>query len=98
MGGPLGDVGRTTAALNLREQPNTSARVLLVMPAGVTVQVGDQVNNGFRLVSYNGTSDWAFASYLAQPSRAARGGRAELARPAASCHIPSMAYVRVIWA
>ena len=64
-GGPGPVFKRTTVALNLREQPSTSARVLLVMPAGVTVQVGDQANNGFRLVSYNGTSGWAFESYLA---------------------------------
>ncbi len=64
-GGPGPIFKRTTVALNLREQPSLSARVLLVMPAGVTVQIGDQVSNGFRLISYNGNTGWAYEAYLA---------------------------------
>ncbi len=55
----------TTVALNLREQPSTSARVLLVMPAGATVRISDQLSNGFRQVTYNGTTGWAYEAYLA---------------------------------
>lgn len=62
--GPGNIVGRTTDALNLREQPNASARVLLVIPAGASVNLGDQFANGYRHVTYNGTSGWAYNAYL----------------------------------
>lgn len=54
----------TTAALNLRAEPSTSARVLLVMPSGARVQLLDGYSNGFRKVSYNGTVGWAATAYL----------------------------------
>jgi len=63
-GGPPNNVGRTTDALNLREQPNSTARVLLVIPAGASVNLGDQFANGYRAVTYNGTSGWAYNAYL----------------------------------
>ena len=54
----------TTAALNLRAEPSLSARVLLVMPAGSRVGLGSGWANGFRQVTYNGTTGWAHTDYL----------------------------------
>ncbi len=62
--GPVAGYGRTTAALNLREQPNLSARVLLVIPEGAEIRLGDQFSNGFRSVTYQGTSGWASTAYI----------------------------------
>lgn len=54
----------TTAALNLRAEASTSAKVLLVMPSGARVRLLDGYANGFRKVSYAGTTGWAFTAYL----------------------------------
>jgi uncharacterized protein YraI len=61
---PVWGVGHTTSNLNLRSQPNTSSQILLVIPAGVTVDVGNQRTNGYVWASYNGTSGWAYEAYL----------------------------------
>ncbi|MDP9369567.1 MAG: SH3 domain-containing protein, partial [Chloroflexota bacterium] len=61
---PSSAYAETTAALNLREQPNTGARVLLVMPAGAEVRLTDERSNGFRKVTYQSTTGWAFEQYL----------------------------------
>ncbi len=55
----------TTVDLNLRAEPSTSAKVLLVMPAGSKVRSTDQLANGFRQVVFNGTTGWAWNGYLA---------------------------------
>jgi uncharacterized protein YraI len=55
---------RTIAALNLRAQPSTSAKILLVMPKGAVVTNGYQEQNGFIWVTYQGTPGWAHGSYL----------------------------------
>jgi len=62
--GPQAEYLTTTADLNLRAGPSTADRVLTVMPSGVSVQVGDQFANGYRLVTYNGVSGWAAVAYL----------------------------------
>ena len=54
----------TTAGLNLRSNPNMSATVLLVIPAGATVTVTGGGQNGFLPVSYSGRTGWASANYL----------------------------------
>ncbi len=54
----------TTAALNLRAEPSTSARILTVMPSGARVKLLDGYSNGFRKVSYNGLIGWAYTAYL----------------------------------
>jgi uncharacterized protein YraI len=54
----------TTAALNLREDPSTSARIYLVIPEGSDVRAGDVVANGFRQVTYKGTTGWAHTGFL----------------------------------
>ncbi len=64
-GGQQPGTAKTTTSLNLRAQPSTSAKILLVMPAGATVSVTDELSNGFRKVAYNGTTGWAFNEYLA---------------------------------
>lgn len=53
-----------TDRLNLRAGPNTSSQVLAVIPAGGVVTLTGQSSNGFRSVSYNGISGWAFEAYL----------------------------------
>src|SRR5262245_59337984 len=55
---------RTTTPLNLRAEPSLSAKVLLIMPAQAVVRDGDDAQNGFRQVEYNGTAGWAFMDYL----------------------------------
>jgi uncharacterized protein YraI len=61
----VGDYYRTTARLNLRAQPSTSAKILLVMPENALVQQVAASQNGFRKVAYQGTSGWAHGDYLA---------------------------------
>jgi uncharacterized protein YgiM (DUF1202 family) len=63
-GNPTGETFTTTANLNLRAEPNTGARVKLVIPSGATVKALAGVANGWREVSYGGTSGWAATSYL----------------------------------
>jgi uncharacterized protein YraI len=68
--GPPGDgaydpsYATTTAALNLRAEPSTSAKILAVMRKGSKVQRSDQGANGFAYVGYNGTWGWAWMEYL----------------------------------
>ena len=54
----------TTVDLNLRAEPSTSAKVLLVMRAGAQVRATDQLANGFRMVVHNGVTGWAYDTYL----------------------------------
>jgi uncharacterized protein YraI len=54
----------TTANLNLRAEPSTSAKVLLVMPSGATVTALAGTASGWRQVSYKGTTGWAATAYL----------------------------------
>jgi uncharacterized protein YraI len=55
----------TTSNLNLREQPNTGAKIILVIPMGAKLTAYEDTENGFRRVSYNGKSGWAYEAYLA---------------------------------
>lgn len=59
-----GETFTTTTRLNLRAEPTTSAKVLLVMPQGATVKALAGNSNGFRQVSHNGTAGWAATAYL----------------------------------
>jgi mannosyl-glycoprotein endo-beta-N-acetylglucosaminidase len=54
----------TTANLNLRAEPSTSAKVLLVMPSGAKVTALAGTASGWRQVSYNGVTGWASTAYL----------------------------------
>jgi uncharacterized protein YraI len=60
-----GDNATTTSRLNLRAQPNLGAEVLLVIPDGASVLINDDEENGFRYVTYNGVTGWAWEAYLA---------------------------------
>jgi uncharacterized protein YgiM (DUF1202 family) len=62
--GPVPATQVTTAALNLRAEPSTSAQVLLVIPQGATVRPNGMLSNGFAQVTYNGTLGWASTQYL----------------------------------
>ena len=53
-----------TANLNLRQSPNLSAKVLLVIPSGATVRVEARASGQFRQVTYKGTTGWAAYAYL----------------------------------
>ncbi len=64
-GGQQGSTGVVTVDLNLRAGPSTGDAILTVMQAGTTVRLGDEVSHGFRRVTYNGITGWAYASYLA---------------------------------
>ena len=54
----------TTDRLNLRSGPALSYSVSAVIPLGATVTLGGQENNGFRSVTWNGQTGWAFSTYL----------------------------------
>jgi uncharacterized protein YraI len=60
-----GQTVTTTSALNLREQPSTNSKVLLVMPQGAKAIAYAQSENGFRVIEYNGSAGWAYEAYLA---------------------------------
>lgn len=65
---PVGDAATgsatTTAALNLRSGPGTTYAVRTVMPAGATVELRGDAQNGFLPLNYNGTTGWAAADWL----------------------------------
>jgi murein DD-endopeptidase MepM/ murein hydrolase activator NlpD len=65
---PVGTVLEATTAVNLRNGPATTDRVLRVVPAGgrVTV-VASKPENGFRKVNYAGTIGWSFGTYYVKP-------------------------------
>lgn len=55
---------RTSAALNLRSGASTDDAVLLVIPAGVEVQGSNRYENGYREVTYEATTGWAYDAFL----------------------------------
>lgn len=61
---PSGETFTTTARLNLRAAPSSTAAVLLVMPENATVAALAGTANGWRQVSYKGTVGWAATAYL----------------------------------
>jgi cell wall-associated NlpC family hydrolase len=64
---------KTTANLNLRKAPSTSAAILAVIPAGTVIPLLDPTpQNGFLKVEYSGTVGWSYSSYLVSAS--ASGG------------------------
>ncbi len=61
--GPISFV--TASAVNLRKDPNTSGKIIKVVPKGATVIDYDLVmSNGYRGVDYKGTVGWIFDDYL----------------------------------
>lgn len=63
-GGEQGGTAVTTSSLNLRAKPNSTGRVITVMPAGSTVTLLGSGANGYAKVSYNGKVGYAFTAYL----------------------------------
>jgi uncharacterized protein YraI len=57
-------LAKTTAAVNFRSGPSTGHSVINVLPAGSVVKTTDTVENGFRQVTYNGTTGWIHTDYL----------------------------------
>ena len=67
----------TTADLNLRSAPSLGSTVLLVMPAGASVEIVGDAEAGFYPVSYQGTRGYAYGDFLSTG-----GGSAPVAAPA----------------
>lgn len=58
----------TTAAVNLRAGPGVGEAVLLVVPAGTALTPTGEAAAGFLGVSFQGTTGWIDAAYLAAPT------------------------------
>jgi uncharacterized protein YgiM (DUF1202 family) len=54
----------TTANVNLRAEPSTSAKILLVIPAGAKVVPNGSAAYNFAQVTYNGVKGWVAMAYL----------------------------------
>jgi SH3-like domain-containing protein len=55
---------RTTADVNFRSAPNSGDNVIEVVAAGTWVDISATVQNGYRLVVYNGQAGWISDAYL----------------------------------
>jgi hypothetical protein len=65
----------TTANLNLRSSPSTTASVLRTMPIGSSViAVTGTPNNGWYQIKHNGLTGWSSGAYLRLVSTPAGGG------------------------
>lgn len=68
--GPIGALAQqsttatTTDRLNLRSGPALSYQVLTVIPLGATVTLTGQDTNGFKSLTWDGQTGWAFGTYL----------------------------------
>ena len=60
---PTGTATATTD-LNLRASASTSSAILAVIPAGGVVNLTGNSQAGFRSVTFNGISGWAYGDYL----------------------------------
>jgi len=69
IGGPSPRAGASASvidgSLNLRDEASTDSGVLRVMPEGANVTQTGESFGGFLQVTYQGTTGWAFAPYLA---------------------------------
>jgi uncharacterized protein YraI len=54
----------TTDAVNMRSGPGTNYSVLLVIPAGATIEVYDEYANYFWLVRYKGQFGYVHSNYI----------------------------------
>ena len=62
--GGSGVAKTTTTAVNHRAEPNTTAHVYAVIPAGTTIFAMGDTTNGFEKVRYNSLTGWVYADYL----------------------------------
>lgn len=67
-------VAYTTSSLNLRAEPSTGVRVLLVIPSGAQVTLTGSTQNGFSGVTYSGATGWAYSQYLSSDPGSSGGG------------------------
>lgn len=58
------EVVNCSESITLRKTPSTKADEFCQIPLGATVQYFDTAENGFYMVSYNGYTGYALASYL----------------------------------
>lgn len=61
-------------SLNLRASASVSAGVLAVMPDGAQVTLLGPASNGFSQVRWNGTTGWAYTSFLRTGGASGGGG------------------------
>ena len=54
----------TSANLNLREDSNTSSKILTVLPKGTAVKMEENCDCKWILVSYNGKIGYVYSKYL----------------------------------
>jgi uncharacterized protein YraI len=62
-----------TTALNLRAGPGKGNAVILVIPAGGTIEILGEPENGYYPVRYGGERGWAFGDFLSFGSSNASG-------------------------
>jgi uncharacterized protein YgiM (DUF1202 family) len=54
----------TSANLNLRTEPNTSSKVVIVIPKGTQVKMAEICDCEWILVSYDGNNGYVYSKYL----------------------------------
>ena len=54
----------TSTNLNLRTEPNTSSKILIVLPAGTMVKMEEDCNCEWILVSYKENIGYVYSKYL----------------------------------
>ncbi|MCC6792130.1 MAG: SH3 domain-containing protein, partial [Thermomicrobiales bacterium] len=77
----------TTSALNLRAEPSTGVRVLLVIPSGAAVTLTGATQNGFSGVTYGGATGWAYTEYLSSSPSDPGSGNAGVAYTTSSLNL-----------
>ncbi len=86
----------TTARVNLRETPSTSADVITTMPEGAEVTaVEASATNGFYKVSYGDEIGWAHGGYLKSTGAAVSDG--EVDAPSGSWNGRKFSGVTMLW-
>src|SRR3954466_12421249 len=71
----------TTANLNLRSAPSTSASILRTMPSGsAVIAITGVPQSGWYNVKHNGLAGWAYGVYLTQQSQSSGGGASNASR------------------
>lgn len=81
---PIGSTLETTANLNFRTGPSSAYQVLRVLAEGTQVETVDQTSasNGYYRIKHNGTTGWAYGSYMTVVSTPS-GGPAGVSGPVA---------------
>ena len=71
---PVVGTAVTTDAVNLRSGPTSGNSVLRVVPRGTSVQITDNLGNGYRYVIHDGLAGWIYDDYLDGRGNAPRPG------------------------